>query len=151
MQIPWVYPVRIAQAILGLIVLGLTAYVVDSFRDEWAFSDTVNFMLFLGCWTALIAVPYLATASMWFRIAHHLVIPAIEIITMIFWFAGFITMGAVLPPPRACRWSTCRALQATTVFGSFEWVLFAVTCYFSIIDLRNHGNTKQHSNAHLGV
>lgn len=40
---------------------------------------------------------------------------------MIFWFAGFIALGAELPPPRYCHYSTCRALQAVTVFGAFEW------------------------------
>lgn len=68
------------------------------------------------------AVPYLGAAPVWFpRLAHHVVIPAVEIITMIFWFAGFVALGAELPPPAYCIYSTCRALQATTVFGAFEW------------------------------
>lgn len=87
---------------------------------------------------------------------------------MIFWFAGFIALGAELPPPRYCHYSTCRALQAVTVFGAFEWwalprrlklrlgevffwwgvllicvgrVLFSVTTYFAIMDLFKHRNT----------
>lgn len=42
---------------------------------------------------------------------------------MIFWFAGFIALGALLPPPRACHGSVCSSLQAATVFGAFEWYL----------------------------
>jgi Membrane-associating domain len=79
-------------------------------------------MLFLGCWTSFVAVPYLGAAPIWFpRFAHHFVIPVVEVITMIFWFAGFIALGAELPHPSYCTYSTCRALQAATVFGALEW------------------------------
>lgn len=85
-------------------------------------SDTVNFMLFNGIWTAFFATPYLALAPVFFpNLAHRLVIPAVEIITMIFWFAGFIALGAALPPAEYCDWSACSSAQAATVFGAFEW------------------------------
>jgi hypothetical protein len=85
-------------------------------------SDTVNFMLFNGVWTAFVATPYLALAPVFFpQLAHRFVIPAVEIVTMIFWFAGFIALGVLLPSPDYCHWGQCRALQAATVFGSFEW------------------------------
>ncbi|KAJ5577752.1 uncharacterized protein N7459_006716 [Penicillium hispanicum] len=157
MSIPWIYPVRVVQVIFGLIVVGLTAYVVSVLHDWWSFSSTVAFLLFLGCWTAFVATPYLAAAPIWApRLAHHFVIPAAEVVTMIFWFAGFIAIGAELPSPAGCVWSTCRALQATTVFGAFEWVLFMVTTFFAIVDLMHHRGgaasaPKTHHNAHLGV
>lgn len=95
--------------------------VVSTFT-WWAYSSTVDFLLFLGCWTSFVAVPYLGAAPIFYpRLAHHYVIPAVEVITMIFWFAGFIALGAELPPPAYCQWSACRAMQATTVFGAFEW------------------------------
>lgn len=140
MTFPWIYPVRAVQALFAVIVIGLTGYglfrtksfensqkktnkspVVSTFYNGWSYSDTVNFLLFLGCWTAFVAVPYLAISPIWFpRLAHHYVIPAVEVITMIFWFAGFIAMGAMLPRPR-CHGSACSSLQAATVFGAFEW------------------------------
>lgn len=87
---------------------------------DW--SDTVNFMLFNGVWTAFVATPYLALAPVYFpQLAHRFVIPAVEIVTMIFWFAGFIALGVLLPSPHYCHWGQCRALQAATVFGAFEW------------------------------
>lgn len=99
--------------------------MVSSF-DWWSFSSTVNFLLFLGCWTCFVAVPYLGAAPIFFpRLAHHFVIPAVEVITMIFWFAGFIALGAELPPPAYCTSSPCSALQATTVFGALEWCVFS--------------------------
>lgn len=148
MTLPWIYPVRAVQALFGVIVIGLTGYgpfrtkfrkwlkktnkspVVSTYYNEWSYSDTVNFLLFLGCWTAFIAVPYLTISPIWFpRLAHHYAIPAVEVITMIFWFAGFIAMGAMLRPPRWCHGSACSSLQAATVFGAFEWwesVFFSV-------------------------
>ncbi|KAJ5319380.1 uncharacterized protein N7506_012084 [Penicillium brevicompactum] len=156
MAIPWLFPVRIAQALFGVIVIGLTGYVVSTYWDSWAWSDTVNFVLFLGCWTAFVAVPYLALSPIFFpRLAHHLVIPAVEVITMIFWFAGFIAIGAQLPPPRYCHTSACSSLQAATIFGAFEWAMFAVTTFFAVLDVKNHRRSgesaKTHSNAHVGV
>lgn len=155
--------------------------VVSLFYNGWSYSDTVNFLLFLGCWTAFVAVPYLVVAPIWFpRLAHRFVIPAVEVITMIFWFAGFIALGAILPAPRWCHGSACSSLQAATVFGAIEWcvsstfgwrymmvhidreltmicvayrVLFAVTSYFSIVDLMHHrgAEAKTHTNVQMGV
>lgn len=96
--------------------------VISTFSYWWSYSDTVNFLLFLGCWTTFVATPYLLAAPIYFpRLAHRFVIPAVEVITMIFWFSGFIAIGAQLPSPAYCTWSGCRALQAVTVFGAFEW------------------------------
>lgn len=85
-------------------------------------SSTVNFLLFLACWTLLLALPYVALAPIWFpRISNLVIITAVEALTMLFWFAGFIALGAQLPPPSKCHGHRCRTLQAATVFGSFEW------------------------------
>ncbi|EPS34178.1 hypothetical protein PDE_09142 [Penicillium oxalicum 114-2] len=157
MAMPWIYAVRFAQILFGLIVVALTAYVISVWGYPWTSYDTVNYLLFLGCWTTFLATPYLLAAPIYMpRLAHRFVIPAVEVVTMIFWFAGFIALGAELPAPVYCRWSACRALQAVTVFGAFEWILFAVTTYFAIMDLKEHrrsGQTAQKTsnNAQLGV
>ncbi|KAJ5709609.1 hypothetical protein N7493_009900 [Penicillium malachiteum] len=156
MAMPWIYAIRIVQWIFGLIVLALTAYVVSTW-DWWGESDTANFVLFLSCWTLIVAIPYLALAPTHApRLAHRMVIPAMEVITMIFWFAGFIATAAELPDSHACHWSACRSRQAATVFGAFEWLLFALTTFFAVVDFmngRSSGETAQKTqhNAHLGV
>ncbi|KAJ5416349.1 hypothetical protein N7491_011251 [Penicillium cf. griseofulvum] len=83
---PWINPIRIVQALFGVIVIGLTGYVVSTYYDGWSYSDTVNFLVFLGCWTAaFIAVPSPRHfTNMVPRLAHQYVIPAVEVITMIF-------------------------------------------------------------------
>ena len=89
--------------------------------NGWNFSSTVEFDLFTSVWT-LLAAPFLGAAPLYAaHLAHPFVMVGVEAVKMIFWFAGFIALGAELPPPRACVWSTCRALQAATVFAAFEW------------------------------
>lgn len=84
--------------------------------------STVNFLLFNSIWTAFITIPYLALAPIYFpNLAHRLIVVAIEAVTMIFWFAGFIALGAELPPAHHCHGGICSSLQATTVFGAFIW------------------------------
>lgn len=79
-------------------------------------------MLFNGVWTAFIATPYLAFAPTYFpNLAHRLIVAAVDAVTMIFWFAGFIALAAYLPVASHFSGSVRSSLQAATVFGSFEW------------------------------
>ncbi|CAL5871173.1 uncharacterized protein PFLUO_LOCUS5420 [Penicillium psychrofluorescens] len=134
----WVYPVRILQTLLALAVVGLTAYVIASLENSWSFSKTVDYMLFAGCWTGFIAVPYLEAAPLWFpRVSHELVIPIVEVITSMIWFAGFIALGVLIPSPSVCSFSTCHALQAVVVLSSVEWALFVLTNVYAVLDLIN--------------
>lgn len=96
--------------------------VIASLQDTWSFSKIVDYMLFAGCWTGFVAVPYLEAAPLWFpRISHELVIPFIEVVTSMIWFSGFIALGVLIPSPSGCVFSTCHALQAVVVLGSVEW------------------------------
>ncbi|QGA19318.1 hypothetical protein EYB26_007007 [Talaromyces marneffei] len=130
----WVLPVRIVQAVFAIIILGLTAYAINvELEWSWYSSNTINFDLFNSIWTLLVALPYLSLVPIFFaNLSHHYAVLVIEIVTMIFWFAGFIALGASLPPPRACHGNFCSSLQAATVFGAFEWLLFAITTAFTI-------------------
>ncbi|KAJ5620696.1 hypothetical protein N7510_004680 [Penicillium lagena] len=140
----WVYPVRIVQTLIALAVVGLTAYVIASLQDSWSFSKTVDYMLFAGCWTGFIAVPYLEAAPLWFpRVSHELVIPLVEVVTSLIWFAGFIALGVLIPSPGECVFPTCHALQAVIVLSSVEWALFVVTNVYAVLDLVN--SRRKHS------
>lgn len=88
----------------------------------WGSADSVDFNLFNAIWTLVIALPYLSLVPIFFAgMSHVYAIVAIEALTMIFWFAGFIALAAFLPPSRVCNYSACRSAQAATVFGAFEW------------------------------
>ena len=54
-------------------------------------------------------------------IAHHkFAILAVEAVTMIFWFAGFVAL-AVFLSGRMCYGRVCNTAKAAAVFGAFEW------------------------------
>jgi hypothetical protein len=60
--------------------------------------------------------------------AHHkFAILAVEAITMIFWFAGFIAL-AVFLSDRLCRGRVCSAAKAASAFGAFEWYALHPPC-----------------------
>lgn len=141
-MLSWVYPVRIVQAIFALATIGVTAYgmsrhhrslvspeknsnnfpVIGTLYDQWSFSNTIYYMLFNGCWTTAIAVPYLGLAPIWQpRLSHEFVIPAVEIITMCLWLSGWIALAAQIPSPSACTYSSCHGLQATITVAAVEW------------------------------
>ncbi|KAE9980280.1 hypothetical protein EG327_006638 [Venturia inaequalis] len=116
-------PLRIAQALLAILILGLMSYVVSNWNGpygNWSPAEA-NFLLFCSVWTIL-AVAYLIVAPARFpTAAHKFGILAAEALTMIFWFAGFIAFAVLLTNWGCTRGSPCRASQAAVVFGAFEW------------------------------
>jgi hypothetical protein len=118
MAFNYTLPLRAVQAVLTIIILGLTAYDVSI----WSPSET-NFLLFCSIWTIL-ALAYLIIApGRYPTAAHKFGILAAEVLTMIFWFAGFIAEAVLLTDTGCHRGSVCRTMQAATVFAAFEWYI----------------------------
>jgi len=124
-------PIRIIQAVFAIIVLGVLAYASSSWAWWWSPSQ-INFLIFTSVWT-LLAVAYLTiTPARYPTAAHKFGILAAEVLTMLFWFAGFIAL-AVLLTDVGCGagsghyWGPCRAAIAGDVFAAFEWLLFCAT------------------------
>jgi Membrane-associating domain len=91
--------------------------------------DRVNFLIFNGIWTALLVVPFLTLAPRYFpRAAHPYAILAVEALTMLFWFAGFIAHAVFVSALMYCRGNVCRCAQAASVFAAFEWSVL-LPCY----------------------
>jgi hypothetical protein len=79
-------------------------------------------MLFNGCWTLVVAVPYLGLAPIWLpRFSHEFVIPAMEFITMALWLSGWIALAVLIPKPKSCNYASCHGLQAIIVVAAVEW------------------------------
>jgi hypothetical protein len=116
MAFNYTLPLRAAQGVLAIIILGLTAYDVSI----WSPSET-NFLLFCSIWTILALVYLIVAPAQFPTAAHKFGILAAEVVTMIFWFAGFIAEAALLGDTECHRGSVCRSMQAATVFGAFEW------------------------------
>ncbi|KAH7395356.1 marvel domain-containing protein [Phaeosphaeria sp. MPI-PUGE-AT-0046c] len=136
---------RGVQVLLSIIVLGLTAYLIDTYRGPFDFYDwspaSVDFMLFCSIWT-LLAVAYLVLVPTRFpKFAHKFAIAAVEFITMVFWFAAFVAV--------AVRWNNswwgydgrhgtfygCGV--AAIVFSAFLWLTFLATTILSALHIRS--------------
>ncbi|ORY16880.1 membrane-associating domain-domain-containing protein [Clohesyomyces aquaticus] len=148
MAFAFILPLRAVQAVLAIIVLGLTAYVVDAWNGpyNWGWSpSSVNFLLFCSIWT-LLAVAYLiVTPSRFPQFAHKFAILAVEAVTMIFWFAGWVAVAA-LWGDIGCgsRRGVCGAGTAAIVFGAIEWLTFVATTVMAAMHVKNtrNGTTK---------
>lgn len=144
MAFNYTLPLRIAQGIFSIVVLGLMAYVANWWSGHWnQFSPSeVNFLIFSSVWT-LLALAYLIIAPARFPTASHKYgILAAEAITMIFWFAGFIAL-AVFLSDRVCFGSVCSAAKAGTAFAAFEWFFFAASTLMAVLHVYRTRNTNQ--------
>ena len=84
----------------------------------------VNFLLFCSVWTMLNVVLLTISPKYFPEIIHKWAALAVEVITMIFWFSGFISLAVMLSGygwTNWCRGSVCQSMRAATVFGAFEW------------------------------
>lgn len=127
---------RGVQVLFSIIVLGLSAYLVDHY---WWSPHSVNFMLFTSIWT-FFAVAYLTLAPTRFpRAAHKFAIAGVEFLTMLFWFAAFVAVAA--------RWGSAAwgvaghgtfysCGVAAIVFSAFLWLTFVVTTALAALHIR---------------
>ncbi|TVY46843.1 hypothetical protein LOCC1_G003715 [Lachnellula occidentalis] len=134
----FILPIRIAQGVLTIIILGLTAYVVSSWSTNYSYyysysPSQANFLLFTSIWTIPILAYLILAPARLPAAAHKYGILAAEAVTMIFWFAGFVALAALLGDLGCARyWSVCRAAEAAVVFGAFEWLLFGATAIWAV-------------------
>jgi len=79
-------------------------------------------MLFCSVWTIVALVYLVLTPGRFPTVAHKFGILAVEILTMIFWFAAWIALAALLGDIGCNQaWGVCRASTAATIFAAFEW------------------------------
>ncbi|KIN01114.1 hypothetical protein OIDMADRAFT_54255 [Oidiodendron maius Zn] len=143
---PFVLPVRVVQFIFSIVVIGTEGYVANRFDNYFLGTAPaeVAFLIFCAVWTWLV-LAYVIGAPLVFPVAaHHYAVAAVEIVTMIFWFAGFIALAANLGwCPSGYHITTCSAADAGTAFAAFEWVLFVFTSVVAVIAaLGNRSSVK---------
>jgi len=151
-------PLRAAQGFLALLILALMAFVVSDWHHSsyytWSPSQA-KFFLFTACWT-LLAVVYLAFAPTRFPdAAHKFAILAVEFLTMLFWFAGWVALAVLLGDIGCEGWAACQVAEAATVFGAIEWLLFVATMVIAALHVwrTRDGNysTKHGATVHAAV
>ncbi|KAH0292390.1 hypothetical protein M436DRAFT_69991 [Aureobasidium namibiae CBS 147.97] len=139
----FVLPIRIAQLILAILVLGTAAYATKGYYGS---HSEVNFLIFSSIWT-LLALIYLSLTSWKLeRFAHPWIICGVESLTMLFWFAGFIAAAVFLGHLSGCAGRACSSAKAATVFAAFEWVLFAVTTALAVMGVLGRGRATKGPN-----
>jgi hypothetical protein len=139
-------PIRATQFLFSIIVLGVLAYASHDWAWSWS-PSSINFLIFTSVWT-LLALVYLVLSPIHYKpAAHKYGILAVEAVTMIFWFAGFIALASYLNDVNCGRahWGPCRAAIAGDVFAAFEWLLFTFTTVLAALHCfrtRNSHSTK---------
>ncbi|KAF9732009.1 hypothetical protein PMIN02_000372 [Paraphaeosphaeria minitans] len=118
---------RAVQVLLSVIVLGLMAYVASWWSSHWrAMSPVeVNFMVFSPAWSllalgALVVVPTkfpspAASSPVRFGLL------ALETLTMLYWFGGFIALALFLRD-RICFGAVCDVAKAGTALSAVNWL-----------------------------
>jgi hypothetical protein len=86
----------------------------------------VNFMIFSPVWT-IFALIFLVIVPMKFpSAAPKFALLAVETLTMLYWFSGFIAL-AVFLSDRICFGTVCSVAKAGTAISAFQWLTFAAT------------------------
>ncbi|KAH8677445.1 membrane-associating domain-containing protein [Xylariales sp. PMI_506] len=128
---------HIAQGLVGVVVLGLSAYVV-----KWYNVDTLtapppqfSFVLFASIWTILSAV-YLEVVPRFMPLGSHpFASLALEFTNVIFNFGGFVALAVFMSKLLFCRGEVCGSARATVVFGAAEFVLWTGSMVLMAIGL----------------
>lgn len=122
-----ILPLRIAQAILALIVLGLAGYCVDALGHY----PEAAFLVFTSVWSFLVLAYLLVTPMYYPEMHNRWVVVGSEGVTMIFWFAGFIAIADTTSASRfKCFGEGCRVLscaKAAAAMGAFAWIAWSAT------------------------
>ena len=103
----------------------LHTYIPSTAIDQYHNTESpsqINFLLFASSWTIFPALPYLLLPCQKHPTVHKFGIFAVEFVTMVFWFAGFIALAVFVTsffwglsgPVRA-------AALATITLASVEW------------------------------
>ena len=133
---------RGVQVLFSIIVMGLTAYIVDRYTNPWGSwsPHSINFMLFTSIWT-LLAVAYLVLVPTRFpRAAHKFAIAGVEFLSMIFWFAAWVAVavlwGDIWWGPSGHRGPIYGSGVAAIIFAAFVWLTFVATTIISALHIR---------------
>jgi hypothetical protein len=105
----------------------LSIYIVASKYNSIADNESpsqVNFLVFCAIWSIL-AVVFLTVSPRFDtqarHIGHKFTILAVDAVTAIFWFAGFIALAVLINVPDCGSDHACASAQASVAFGAFLW------------------------------
>lgn len=123
---------HLVAVVFSIIELGLIAYIISvydgtyngsywgGYYGSWS-PDRTNFMLFNAIWSLLVLAYVGLTPLYMTGIFHRLAALALEVVTMIFWFAGSIALAVMIGAPRCNGNTFCGSYEAAIAFGFFLW------------------------------
>lgn len=139
------HPVRGAQAVFSIIVLGLMAYgpfphhtsipvltptVSSWWTSHWlqASPAQISFLLFAAVWSLTSLLPLLLIPLKFSQLlssaGFRWGLVALDALTMLFWFAGFVALSVFLSG-RICFGQVCDVAKTGAVFGGLAWAVSA--------------------------
>ncbi|KAL8789375.1 MAG: hypothetical protein Q9195_006848 [Heterodermia aff. obscurata] len=148
---------RAAQFVFAIITLGLTGYAAhwyNTFSLYGSSPSRINFLIFASVWTLLSLLYLTLTPRFVPSAAHKLAIFALDAVTMIFWFAGWVALAVFKDNLALCGGRVCHVVTAAIVFGAFEWFFFLVTTILAALHVwrtRDTGITAPEKHTAAGV
>jgi len=134
-------PLRIAQGIFAVVVMGLSAYVA-----HWYDSDTltaspsqINFLIFVPLFSFLSLIYLELSPRFMAKVSHPIAHLLFSTLNTLFYFAGFIALSVFLSKLLFCRGSVCAAARADAVFASFSFLLWTATTALLVLDVFKGG------------
>jgi len=132
MEINLMVILRAAQALLSIIVLGLTAAVLSAGGGRGP--DAIGFLVFCVVWT-WVALAYLMGARIVApKFYHPFGVLGMEFVTMIFWFAGWVATAAMFNGLSFCTSVACDCAKASAAMGALEWVAWTGTLALAFME-----------------
>lgn len=147
-----ILPIRVAQAVLSVIILGLTAYAASWYNGHTDLNlspNELNFMIFCSVWTWL-ALVYLMVVPQFLPSLHNrYAVLACEAVTTIFWFSSWIALAVFVGDfVGACRLNPCGAMKAAVALGAFEWLLWCFSLALVVRSVMAYRSEKVHGPTH---
>ncbi|QSZ34530.1 hypothetical protein DSL72_006124 [Monilinia vaccinii-corymbosi] len=153
MSIGLLLPIRMAQAIFAIVILGLSGYINHWFNKDTltASPSEINFLVFVPVFT-LLSILYLELAPRFMsRASHPYAHLAFELLNVLFYFAGFISLSVFISKLLFCRGSVCGAARADAVFGAFNWLLWMGSSTIVALEMFKGGRSEPYPSPDMAM
>lgn len=109
--------------------------------------SSLAFLTFASVYTLLVSLPYSAFAPRYFpAVASGVASLAIEALTTIFWFCGFIAAAVYVGKLDVCRGTVCGSARGAVVVASLMWVVCCMVLWFPVKYVIFDGNSRSGMN-----
>ena len=102
--------------------LALTVASWYNTQPKLSSPSQINYLIAISIFTLCISLVYLTVFPKFLaQFCHRYAILGVEILTMLFWFAGFIAVAIFMSGQGICRGPVCMSARAGVAIAAFEW------------------------------